>query len=119
MVREYAKIEHLLIIIIQFLFNTVRKANGKDDAQTWYIEGKVVNVRYWTIGKCEIAVADDESEYGYFYHQTRQLELCHFAERAKVNGINVGLAGFQRTKENFLSANIIDYGTSEAKNGVP
>lgn len=52
--------------------------------------GKIVGMSYdnyaWTIDTCFIAIDDNSSPYGFYFHQVRNERMCLFAERCVYSG---------------------------------
>lgn len=70
--------------------------------------------------ECSIAIDSDEydSKYQFVYHVTPQMEMCEFAERAKLNDVPVRLDGYKCYGETFYSAYAIGYANTKASSSI-
>lgn len=69
---------------------------------------------------CAIAIDSQEydSKYQFVYHETPQMEMCEFAERARMHDIPVQLDGYKCYGEKFYSAFAIGFAKTRARSKV-
>ena len=80
---------------------------AKLQQEDFEISGVVENVSYNAVAEmpCEVAMGkenEDTGEYEYFAYESRSLAMCQFAERSKLQRVNVRLYGAKIQNSNLI-----------------